>query len=143
VCRETQLLSPKGGISPYYSPRKILHQQSNIQNIVQFLFGSYVQAHIEPDPKITQHPCKLDCIYLRYVDNNQGGHHLLDLHMGRTIKRCTMTTIPITTNIIDLVHKMADNDNMSDGLKIETKSGLILYDSAWIARVDYQENDDI
>jgi hypothetical protein len=53
-----------------------------------------------------------------------------------------VTTVPINLNIIDLVHQMADNDNMSDGLKIETKPGLILYNSACIAGVDYQENDD-
>ena len=41
---------------------------------------------------------------------------------------------------------MAENDNMKDGLKIETKSGIILYDSSWISGVDYEnnnENDDI
>ena len=68
------------------------------------------------------------------------------MRTGRTIKRRTVTTIPITQNGIDLVHKMAENDNMRDGLKIETKSGIILYDSSWIAGVDYEnnnENDDI
>jgi hypothetical protein len=71
------------------------------------------------------------------VDNNQGGHHLLDLQTGCTIKRHTITTIPITENFIDLVHSMAENDNMNTGLKKETRSGTILYDSAWIAGVDY------
>ena len=30
---------------------------------------------------------------------------------------------------------------MPEGLKIETKTGQILYDSVWIAGVDYQEED--
>jgi hypothetical protein len=141
--KKLNFFAPRGGISPYYSPRMILHQQSlDYNKHCSFPFGSYVQAHTEPDPKNTQHPRTLDCIYLRYVDNDQGGHHLLDLRTGRTIKRRALTTIPITENIIELIHTMADNDDMKDGLKIETKSGLILYDSAWIAGVDYEENDE-
>ena len=44
------------------------------------------------------------------------------------------------------MHKMAENNNMKDGLKIDTKSGIILHDASWIAGVDYKifnENDDI
>ena len=145
--KKLNFFPPKGGISPYYSPRMILHQQSlDYVKHCSIPFGSYVQAHHEPDHKNNQQPRTLDCIYLRYVDNDQGGHNLLDLRTGRTIKRRTVTTIPITQNVIDLVHKMAENDNMKDGLKIETKSGIILYDSSWIAGVDYEnynENDDI
>jgi hypothetical protein len=141
--KKLNFFPPKGGVSPYYSPRMIMHQQ-NLDYVkhCSIPFGSYVQAHHEPDPKNTQHPRTLDCIYLRYTDNDQGGHHLLDIRTGRTIKRRTITTVPITQNIIDLVHKMAENENMSDGLKIHTRSGLVLYDSSWIAGVDYEENEE-
>jgi hypothetical protein len=141
--KKLNFFPPKGGISPYYSPRMILHQQSlDYSKHCYYPFGSYVQAHNEPDPKNTQHPRTLDCIYLRYVDNDQGGHHLLDLRTGRTIKRRTITTVPITQNVIDLVHKMAENDKIKEGLQIETKSGKSLYDSSWIAGVDYEENNE-
>jgi hypothetical protein len=100
-------------------------------------FGSYVQVHTKPDPKNTQYPRTFDCIYLRYVDNNQGNLHLLYLQTGRTIKGQTITTIPITEHIIDLVHKMVEHNNMKTGLKIETRSDTVLYDSAWIAGADY------
>jgi hypothetical protein len=40
--------------------------------------------------------------------------------------------------VIDLVHAMADADGMSNGLKIKTRFGKILFDSAWIAGVDYE-----
>jgi hypothetical protein len=36
---------------------------------------------------------------------------------------------------------MADNDGMQGGLKITSKSGTILYDSSWIAGVDYESYD--
>jgi hypothetical protein len=138
VQKNFNFFPPTGGISPYYSPQMIMHRKSlDFEKHCSIPFGSYVQAHTKPDPKHTQHPCTLDCIYLRYVDNNQGGHHLLDLQTGCTIKRCTITTIPITENVIDLVHSMAENDNMKTGLEIETRSGTILYDSSWIAGVDY------
>jgi hypothetical protein len=103
-----------------------------------------VQAHNEPNIKNTQHPRTIAFIFLRYVDNDQGGHHLLDLRTGCTLTRRTVTMIPITQNIIDLVLDMANNDKMPDGIKIESKSGTTIYDSSWIAGVDYEyDNNDI
>ncbi len=125
--KKLNFFPPKGGVSPYYSPRMILHQENlDYQKHCSIPFGSYVQAHTEPNPTNDQYPRTLDCVYLRYVDNAQGGHHLLDLRTGRTIKRRTVTMVPITQNVIDLVHAMADADGMRDGLKIETKSGIVL-----------------
>jgi hypothetical protein len=70
--KKLNFFPPKGGILPYYSPRMILHQESlDYSKHCSIPFGSYVQAHNEPDPKNTQHPRTLDCIYLRYVDNVQ------------------------------------------------------------------------
>jgi hypothetical protein len=100
-------------------------------------FGTYVQDHNEPTFKNSQHARALDCIYLRYVDNIQGGHHLLDLYTGQTIKRRTVTQVPITQSIIDLVHKLAEKDNISKGFKITNRNNITLSDSSWIAGVDY------
>jgi Reverse transcriptase (RNA-dependent DNA polymerase) len=137
--KKLNFFPPIGGISTYYSPRMIMHQKTlDYDKHCSIPFGAYVQAHTEPNPTNSQHPRTLDCIYLRYVDNNQGGHHLLDLRTGRTIKRRTVTNIPITQNVIDLVHEMARNDHMQNGLKIEARAGTILYDSTWIAGVDYE-----
>ena len=39
---------------------------------------------------------------------------------------------------------MAENDNMKDGLEIESKTRIILHDTSWISGVDYEnynEND--
>jgi hypothetical protein len=57
--------------------------------------------------------------------------------------------VSITGNVINLIHAMAINDNMKEGLKTETIAGTILYDSSWIAGVDYdltienEENDEM
>jgi hypothetical protein len=54
----------KNGISQYYSPCMILHQQNlNYDKHCQYSFGTYIQAHDEPDPSNTNAPCTLDCIY--------------------------------------------------------------------------------
>jgi hypothetical protein len=122
----------------------ILHQENlDYNKHCAIAFGTYVQAHQEPSVLNSQSPRTLNCVYLRYVDNLQGGHHLLDLRTGQTIKRRTVTPVPITQNVIKLVHDMADQDGMPNGLKIETRSGKILFDSAWIAGVDFQDYDEI
>jgi hypothetical protein len=55
----------KNGISQYYSPRMILHQQNlDYDKHCRYAFGTYVQAHDEPNPSNTNAPHTLDCIYL-------------------------------------------------------------------------------
>jgi hypothetical protein len=105
-------------------------------------FGTYVQAAQENTPSNTQESRSLDCIYLRYLSNQQGGHELLHLGTGRVITRRNVTPIPLTQHVIDLVHAMAERDGMPDGLKIENKAGLVLYDSSWIAGVDYDDDEE-
>jgi hypothetical protein len=117
--KKLNFFPPKRGISKYFSPRMIMHQQAlDYNKHCSIPFGSYVQDHTEPDPRNTQHPRTIDCIYLLYVDNNQGGHHLLDLNTGRTLKRRNVTSIPITQNVIDLVYNIAENDGITESLKI-------------------------
>ena len=68
----------KHGISQNYSPRMILHQQNlDYSKNCKYTFGTYDQAHDEPEPKNSLSPRTLDCIYLRYTDSHQGGHELL------------------------------------------------------------------
>ena len=140
--KKLNFFPPKGGISPFYSPRMILHQANlDFSKHCSIPFGTYVQAHQEPNPTNAQHPRTLDCIYLRYVDNLQGGHELLNLHTGHTIKRRSVTPVPITQNVIDLVHALATQQGMPDGIKITSKTGVILYDSSHLAGVDYDQDD--
>ena len=39
-----------------------------------------------------------------------------------------------------MVHRIAHNDGMPKGLKITKHTGQVLYDSNWIAGVDYDED---
>ena len=128
----------KNGVSPYYSPRMILHQRNlDYARHCQYAFGTYVQANDEPLISNTNAPRSLDCIYLRYNDNAQGGHELLHLQTNSLITRRTVTPVPITPAIINQVHALAQQENMPEGLKISNRTGQLFYDSAWIAGVDY------
>jgi hypothetical protein len=52
--KKLNFFPPRGGISPFYSPQMILHQQSiDYGKRCSIPFGSYVQAHTEPDPSNT------------------------------------------------------------------------------------------
>jgi hypothetical protein len=120
----------------------ILHQRNlDYDKHCQYAFGTYVQAHDEPDPSNTNAPRTLDCIYLRYNDNEQGCHDLLHFQMNRMITRRHITPIPITPAIIKMVHRIAEQDGMPKGLKITKRTGQVLYDSTWIAGVDYDEDE--
>jgi len=83
----------------------------------------------------------LDCIYLCPTDTDQVGHEVLNLATGQSLTRYQVTSVPITATIIKAVEALAEKDGMQ-GLHITTKTGQILWDSAWTAGVDYDEDDD-
>jgi hypothetical protein len=131
----------KNGISKDYSPQMILHQENiDYDRHCNFVFGKYIQAHDEPDPSNTNAPRLLDYIYLRATNNAQGGHELLHLQTKNVIKRRNLTKVPLTPSVIKMVHQLAENDGMPKGLKIANRTH-ILFNSAWIAGVDYEEEE--
>ncbi|KAI2506113.1 Reverse transcriptase (RNA-dependent DNA polymerase) [Fragilaria crotonensis] len=130
----------KNGVSKFYSPRMMLHQRNlDYSRHCRYALGTYVQAHEEPKHSSTNAPRSLDCIYLRYKDNLQGGHELLHLPTNSIITRRNITSVPITPAIVSQVHTLAQAEDMPAGLKIENRTGQIFYDSAWIPGVDYDE----
>jgi hypothetical protein len=132
----------KNGVSKYFSPRMIMHQETlDYARHCKYQIGEYVQAHDEPDHTNTNAPRSLDCIYLRPMDNAQGGHELLHLQTNRVVKRRKMTKIPITPNIIKQVHALAVLDEMPEGLKITNRANNVIFDTAWITGVDYYEQE--
>jgi hypothetical protein len=131
----------KNGVSPYYSPRMILHQRNlDYTRHCKYAFGTYVQAHDESEVSNTNAARSLDCIYMRYNDNVQGGHELLHLQTNSLLQRRAVTPVPLTPAIIKHVHTIAETENMPAGLKLINRSGQTFYDSAWIAGVEYDED---
>ena len=140
--KKLNMFPAKHGVSQYYSPRMILSRRTlDYGKHCKHAYGMYVQAHNEPEHSNTNTPRSLCCIYLRYNDNDQGGHDCLHLQTNSIVTRRNVTPIPITPAVISQVHHIAKHDGMPDGLKIKNRHGDILYDSAWIARVDYDENE--
>jgi hypothetical protein len=130
----------KNGVSKYFSPRMILHQENiDYERHCTYSLGEYVLAHDEPQPSNTNAPRALDCIYLRPLENAQGGHELLHLQTNDVVKRRKLTKAVVTPSIIKMVHKLAEIDGMPKGLKIANRANQILFDSAWIAGVDYDD----
>jgi hypothetical protein len=123
----------------------ILHQCNlDYGKHCQYAFGTYVQAHDEPDPSNTTAPHTLDCIYLQYSDNEQGGHDLLHLQTNRTITCHHIMPVPITPAIIKQVDRIAKMDGMPKGLKITNHAWIegVEYDEDEIEDQDYEEEDD-
>jgi hypothetical protein len=136
--KKLNFFPPKRGVSKYYSPRTILHREVlDYDKHCKIPFGTYVLADEEPNPKNNQQSRKLDCIYLRYDSDAQNGHQLMHIPTGLMIGRATITPAPITQSVIDAVHALAEREGQPQGLKIKNKTGVILWDSAWLPGVDY------
>ncbi|KAG7364548.1 reverse transcriptase RNA-dependent DNA polymerase [Nitzschia inconspicua] len=133
---------PKNGVSEYYSPREILsHQRLDYTKNCTIPQFSYVQAYDEPEPRNSQAARSLDCIYLRPVNNLQGGHVLYHFGTKGTITRRKVKVIPITASVIEAVERLAKADGIKS-LVLHNKDGTIFYDSSWIAGVDHTQNED-
>ena len=70
---------------------------------------------------------------------------MLHLPTDEVVPRGRDISLPITQNVIDLVHILAIRDGMPTNLKITIKTRVTLFDAAWTARVEYnpQSQEDI
>ena len=94
----------RGGCSKTYSPREILHHlpldydtQCRIPTLSQ------VVAHDEPQTSNTNQARAIDAIYLRPLNNAQGGHELYDMTTHQLITRRNVTEVPMTTPMTENV----------------------------------------
>eukprot|EP00978_Attheya_sp_CCMP212_P012626 scaffold31575_cov60-Attheya_sp.AAC.1 len=128
----------KHGVSKYYSPRMILHQQNlDFNKHCKYSIGSYVQGHDEPAPTNTNASRTLDCIYLRYHNTAQGGHELLHLAMNKVVIRRNVTPVPITPGLIKRVTFVVEQDNMEALMQPEQDN----QSSLWAAASSCQQNE--
>ena len=141
VSKETEFLSSKEwSVTLLQSAYDFASTQSwTITDTVNMLWALMCRLMMSLHISNTNAPRSLDCIYLRYNDNAQGGHELLHLPTNSMLTRRTVTPVPITPAIIKQVHTIADQEGMPEGLKIANRTGQIFYDTAWIAGVDYDE----
>ena len=64
----------------------------------------------------------------------------MNLTTGHTITRRKVTPVPMTQQVIDTIESMAKTQGMK-GLRLRTKTGEVLYDSSWLAGVDYEQSE--
>jgi hypothetical protein len=104
--RKLNYFPNKDGISKYYSPMMILHQENiDYECHCEYRIGEYVLAHDEPKRTNTNAPRALDYIYFRALDSIQEGHELLHLQTKSVIKRHKLVTkMVLTSSIIKMVH---------------------------------------
>ena len=66
---------------------------------------------------------------------------MLHLQTNAVVTRRTCTAVPLTPSVVKQVHQIATAEGMPQGLKIATRTGLTLFDSAWMAGVDFYKDE--
>ena len=141
--RRPNMLPAKHRVPKYYSPHIIICQE-NVDNVkhLKILLGTYVLDDNKTNPTYKNVPRRLDCIYLQATDRYQVGQELLHFQTNPVIPRNHVSPAPIIPTIINQLHTISDMYSIPSGIKIANRTGRILYDSAYIAGVDYSEDDD-
>ncbi|KAG7371066.1 reverse transcriptase RNA-dependent DNA polymerase [Nitzschia inconspicua] len=129
----------------YANPQEhVPEAERNIRTIKERIRAAYHRMPFDRLPSsmvkalVMESTKKLNFFPAKY-DNDQGGHQLLHIATNRVITRRQVTPLPITPAVIKAVHQLAEDQGMPPGLKITSRNGPLLYDSAWIAGVDYDE----
>ena len=104
-----------GGVSQDLSPRTILTgQQVDYKRHCQFQFGEYTQTHEEHNNSMN--PRTIGALALRPVWNGQGSFYFLSITTGRVLNRLHATALPMPNDMIDKLHRMAQQQKNNPGL---------------------------
>ena len=105
---------PKGGISPQYSPRAIiLGRPVDYDKHCKVKCGAYVQAYNDNNPTNTTKERSIDGIFLKSLDNIQGGYEVLDLKTGQPTTRFHVDELPMPKEVIARVEQLAEKDGFT------------------------------
>ena len=75
--------------------------QLNYATDCHLAFGSYVQAHEEPNPTNRQAPRMVGAICIGPSGNIQGSYEFLNLRTTKKITRQSWTPLPMPQEVID------------------------------------------
>ena len=91
----------KNGIMAMYSPRELLvFWKLDYRKHCRVLPGTYCETHDEPMPTNTMMPQTHKCIACRLMGNLQGSVKFFCLTMGRILKQCLFTALPMPERVI-------------------------------------------
>ena len=103
----------KRGVSPYFSPHILLGGRNyNYKKDCQVSYGSYVQAEQDPKHHNSNKPRTVDGIYLCLLNNQQRGHEVIHLHMGKVIYPRSVTGVLVINSVIKIVEEMAERQGI-------------------------------
>ena len=95
--RKLNWFPTKGGVSKYLIPHVIMSVCNiDFNKHCQIPLGSYVNFAEEKNPTKKNSPRILDAIYLRPLDNKQGGHKYMHLRTGKVITGYNAKEITVT-----------------------------------------------
>jgi len=118
---------PKGGVSDNISPRGIVTGvQFDYNKHCKLAFGSYVQAHEEPNPTNSQTARTVGAICLGPTGNMQGSYKFLNLRTGMLLKRRNWTEIPMPQEVIDRVDSLGKKQGQPELLTFFDRRSLII-----------------
>ena len=140
--RETDKLNwfpAAGGISDVFTPNQFLgFPAKDWSKDLKILQGSYVQAYVDRPIKNDLKPRTIDALYLDTMDNEQGGHIVLNLATNEEVRTPKVTQVPFTNLVIKAVESLAIQEGMSS-LKLENHSRTVIYNNDYQPGVDYEE----
>jgi hypothetical protein len=96
----------QGSISKTQSPSElILNCKLDFNTHCKVEFSEYVQTHEEHDNSMAT--CTVSTIATQATGNTQGGYYFICLDTRRHINHCDWTSLPMPTEVIDQVHRLA------------------------------------
>ncbi len=106
------MLPTKNGVSEQLCPRTIMTGRPGVNYDVECRveFDAYVQVHEENNPTITTKAQATGAIAMHAVGNEQGLFYFMSLTTGKRLNHRAWTELPITSDIIKAVEKMAKDE---------------------------------
>ena len=116
------------GASDTLSPATIVEGRWPIDaRNVTLPFGTYVQLTVENNQTNSMKPWTIPAISLGPSGNTQGTYYFVSLLTGQQVHGRTWQRLPITTDVVDTVHRFAEKQNMLNmpkGPIFEWRQGL-------------------
>ena len=114
-------LPPQSNFGNDLSPRTIVTgQRLDFKRHCRFQFGEYVQTHEQHNNSMMSRT--VGALALRPTGNAQGGFYFLSLSTGRVLNQLRATAPPMPDNVVDQVHRMAQQQRANPGLIFESRS---------------------
>ena len=107
--RQLNLFPLADGVSPIFGPLTLITGVQPDANLhCRVPFGTYCEVNDEPTPSNTETPRTTPCLALGPHDLLHGTYWFLSTNTGERLHRDHWTELPMTTDIVERVHALAD-----------------------------------